>query len=218
MVAFVDNDQTNALEGILGELLHGECLEHGNHDIAILDVDDVTLDATNPSPRQESTNAILPLVPEEGVMNEDESWKAELRSDVQAAYGFASACSQRENTIAGRGLKVGIDHILLLRPEPPLELPELGGGLGNVAGTGGRRTVGLDPVGFGELEVLLRLEIHGLTGDAMLGYEYRGNLGLDGELLAELGNIGVGFGQSIAMESESHTLFISVRWISIFSE
>jgi hypothetical protein len=193
-------------------------LEHGNHDIAIFDVDDVTLDATNPSPRQESANAIFPLVPQEGVMNEDESWKAELRSDVQAAYGFASACGQRENAIAGRGLKIGIDDLMLLRPKPPFELPELGGGLGYVTGTGGRRTVGLDPLGFGEVEVLLGLQVDRLTGDTVTGYEYRGHIGLDGELLAEFGNIGMGFGQSIAMESESHTLFISVRWISIFSE
>lgn len=78
-------------------------------------------------------------------------------------------------------MKIRIDDILLLSPKPPLELPELGGGLGNVAGTGGRRTVGLDALGFGELEVLLGLEKDGLTRDTVPGYEYRGNLGLDGE-------------------------------------
>ena len=107
---------------------------------------------------------------------------------------------------------------MLLRPKPPLELPELGGGGGHVAGTGGRRTVGLDPLGFGELEVLLGLQVDGLTRDTVTGYEYRRHIGLDGELLAEFGNIGMGFGQSIAMESERHALFTSVRWISIFSE
>lgn len=73
MVAFIDNHQTNALEGVLREIFHGESLEHGNYDIATFDVDDVPLDATYASPRQETANPIFPLITEERVMNEDKS-------------------------------------------------------------------------------------------------------------------------------------------------
>lgn len=90
--------------------------------------------------------------------------------------------------------------------------------MGHVAGTGGRRTVGLDALGFGELEVLFGFQVDGLSGDAVLGYEYRGNIGLDGKLLAEFGNIGMRFRKSLSMKSERHALFHPVRRISIFSE
>jgi hypothetical protein len=78
MVAFIDNHQTNALEGIFREVFHGEGLEHGDYDIATFDVDNIPLDATYASPRQETANPIFPLIAEERVMNEDKSRNPKL--------------------------------------------------------------------------------------------------------------------------------------------
>ena len=61
-MAFIHDHESNALEGFLWEIFHGESLEHGNHYIAAFDFNDIPLDTTNPSPREESTNPILPLV------------------------------------------------------------------------------------------------------------------------------------------------------------
>lgn len=203
-MTFIDNHESNALEGFLWEVLHGQGLEHGNHHIAAFDFNDIPLDTTNPSPREESANPIFPLIPEERVMNEDKSRNPKLCGDVQSAHGFPTSRRKRQNAVFGHGFEVGIDNILLLWTKTSLELPEFGGSLGHISCGCLGRTVLLNPVGFGHIELVLGFEEDGLFGDAVFGHEDGRHIGLDGEGLAELRDIAVRFGESISMESESH--------------
>ena len=216
VVAFIDNYESNALEGFLWEVLHGQGLEHGNHHIAAFDFNDIPLDTTNPSPREESTNPIFPLIPEERVMNEDKSRNPKLCGDVQSAHGFPTSRRKRQNAVFGHGFEVGIDNILLLWTKTSLELPEFGGSLGHISRGCLGRTVLLNPVGFGHIELVLGFEEDGLLGDAVFGHEDGRHVGLDGEGLAELRDIAVRFGESISMESEGHTSYSLLGFASIF--
>ena len=87
-----------------------------------------------------------------------------------------------------------------------LELPEFGGSLGHISCGCLGRTILANPVGFGHIELVLGFQEDGILGDELVGYEDGRHIGLDGEFFAELGNIGVRSGESIAMESQSHVV------------
>jgi hypothetical protein len=62
MMALVYNDETNGLESGDGNLLHGECLEHGDHYILSFKFTTVSLDASDASIGKEHADSLDPLI------------------------------------------------------------------------------------------------------------------------------------------------------------
>ena len=87
-----------------------------------------------------------------------------------------------------------------------LEFPEFGGSLGHISCGCLGLTILANPVGFGDIELVLGFQEDGILGDELVGDEDGRHIGLDGEFFAELGDIRMRSGESIAMESQSHVV------------
>ena len=109
-VALVDDQDADARKDVEGVLPHGEGLDAGQDDVAVLDVDSLALDEADPGSGQEFRNSLAPLVQEEVLVDDDQGLLLELGQNLERNDGLALAAGERDDSAHAHGIARGLQE------------------------------------------------------------------------------------------------------------
>jgi hypothetical protein len=200
VVALVDHGEPEPSKDLFGILFHGDGLDHGDDNIFSLDICGIPLKMSDGDAGKECPDPVLPLILQEGIVDDNESLDAELRGNVEGAHGLSSSCLKTDHAVMRLWLEVRIDNFHLGGTHGTGKGPSIAGGGDDIEGGG---TPPRNAELFGYVHEILGFPEHRIFLDVARVDKDGGDVRFDREFLPEFFQILYqGFGDFVTVASD----------------